>query len=147
MATILELAGDGAGYEFQRLHGMGEALYARLLTDHPALDLRIYAPVGGHRDLLAYLVRRLLENGASSSFVAKVADAQWPVASLLQRPAAIIGEASLARNARIARPRDLFLPRQNSRGVEFGDRHALDALMAEIAAARRPAMLERVEPF
>jgi RHH-type proline utilization regulon transcriptional repressor/proline dehydrogenase/delta 1-pyrroline-5-carboxylate dehydrogenase len=135
VATILELAGDSDGFEFQRLHGMGEALYARLLADHPTLDSRIYAPVGGHRDLLAYLVRRLLENGANSSFVAKVADAQWPVASLLKRPAAIIGDPAHARNPRIALPRDLFLPRQNSRGVEFGDRLALEVLLADVAAS------------
>jgi len=138
VASILERAGDSGGFEFQRLHGMGEALYEKLLADHPALHLRIYAPVGGHRELLAYLVRRLLENGANSSFVAKVADAQWPVASLLQRPASIIGDPGHARNPRIALPRDLFLPRPNSRGVEFGDRRALEALVAEVAAASGP---------
>src|SRR5438045_2867476 len=69
VATVLELGSDG-GFEFQRLHGMGEALYARLERDHPKVRCRTYAPVGSHRDLLAYLVRRLLENGANSSFVA-----------------------------------------------------------------------------
>jgi len=148
VATLLERAGDSGGYEFQRLHGMGEALYARLLADHPALDLRIYAPVGGHRELLAYLVRRLLENGANSSFVAKVADAQWPAAALLRRPASIIGDPSQARNSRIALPRDLFQPRQNSRGVEFGHRRTLEALVAEVAGASRPMIKvpEATEP-
>ena len=70
VATILELATDQSGFEFQRLHGMGEALYARLGEDRPDIAHRTYAPVGSHRDLLAYLVRRLLENGANSSFVA-----------------------------------------------------------------------------
>src|SRR4029078_7181481 len=69
VATVLELAGGTGGYEFQRLHGMGEALYAALLAELPDLSCRVYAPVGGHADLLAYLVRRLLENGANSSFV------------------------------------------------------------------------------
>ncbi len=73
VATILELAGTD-GYEFQRLHGMGDALYEQLREDRPELACRTYAPVGSHRDLLAYLVRRLLENGANSSFVAVAAD-------------------------------------------------------------------------
>ena len=75
VASILELSDNEGGYEFQRLHGMGEALYARLSEDRPTVAYRTYAPVGSHRDLLAYLVRRLLENGANSSFVAIAADA------------------------------------------------------------------------
>ena len=81
MATIVELAGGDDGFEFQRLHGMGEALYAQLGDDRPELACRTYAPVGSHRDLLAYLVRRLLENGANSSFVALAADDAVPVGS------------------------------------------------------------------
>src|SRR3954449_9355188 len=73
-ASIVEDAGGAGGFEFQRLHGMGEALYGRLREEFPDLGCRVYAPVGGHRDLLPYLVRRLLENGANSSFVSKVAD-------------------------------------------------------------------------
>ncbi len=80
VATLLELAKDESGFEFQRLHGMGEALYAQLSEDHPDIACRTYAPVGSHRDLLAYLVRRLLENGANSSFVALAADEAVPVA-------------------------------------------------------------------
>jgi RHH-type proline utilization regulon transcriptional repressor/proline dehydrogenase/delta 1-pyrroline-5-carboxylate dehydrogenase len=133
VATIVELGGDGRTYEFQRLHGMGEALYARLAQDHPDLACRTYAPVGSHRDLLAYLVRRLLENGANSSFVAHAADNTVPIATLLQRPGDIIGSADRARHPRIARPRDLFQPeRINSRGIEFGERAALDRLLAAV---------------
>ncbi|RYY33374.1 MAG: bifunctional proline dehydrogenase/L-glutamate gamma-semialdehyde dehydrogenase, partial [Sphingomonadales bacterium] len=73
VATILEWAGDSRDFEFQRLHGMGEGLYERLVREE-GYHCRIYAPVGGHRDLLAYLVRRLLENGANSSFVHQLAD-------------------------------------------------------------------------
>ncbi|HEY0330958.1 MAG TPA: bifunctional proline dehydrogenase/L-glutamate gamma-semialdehyde dehydrogenase PutA [Rhodopseudomonas sp.] len=134
VASILEIAGDADGFELQRLHGMGEALYAQLAKDHPALPCRIYAPVGGHRDLLAYLVRRLLENGANSSFVAQAGDDKVPVATLLRRPADSIGDPSQARHPKIALPRDLYRPRLNSQGFEFGDRAALDALLAEIAA-------------
>src|SRR5258705_8096740 len=134
VATVLELACGESGFEFQRLHGMGEALYAQLSLDRPELAYRTYAPVGSHRDLLAYLVRRLLENGANSSFVAIAADDNVPVAMLLRRPAGIIGTAPNARHPDIPLPRDLFQPRrQNSRGIEFGERAALDELLAAIA--------------
>src|SRR6266446_2069076 len=134
VATVLELAGGDSGFEFQRLHGMGEALYAQLSQDRPELAYRTYAPVGSHRDLLAYLVRRLLENGANSSFVAVAADNAVPLATLLRRPAEIIGAAANARHPNISLPRDLYRPqRQNSRGIEFGERAALDELLAAIA--------------
>jgi RHH-type transcriptional regulator, proline utilization regulon repressor / proline dehydrogenase / delta 1-pyrroline-5-carboxylate dehydrogenase len=116
---------------------MGEVLYQLLLADYPRAVCRIYAPVGGHRDLLAYLVRRLLENGANSSFVSVAADPAVPVASILERPQNRIGDARRARNPKIPLPRDLYAPdRRNSSGVEFGDRMALDALLAEIRDAR-----------
>lgn len=139
VATLEELAGDTSGFEFQRLHGMGEALYAQLSADRPGLATRTYAPVGSHRDLLAYLVRRLLENGANSSFVALAADDAVPAATLLRRPAAIIGTASDARHKKIPLPRDLYQPqRRNSRGIEFGERAALTGLLAAIAAEATP---------
>jgi RHH-type transcriptional regulator, proline utilization regulon repressor / proline dehydrogenase / delta 1-pyrroline-5-carboxylate dehydrogenase len=139
VATVLELAGGNSGFEFQRLHGMGEALYAQLSHDRPELAYRTYAPVGSHRDLLAYLVRRLLENGANSSFVAIAADDNVPVATLLRRPAEIIVSADNARHPNIPLPRDLFQPqRQNSRGIEFGERAALDQLLAAVAADTAP---------
>ena len=138
VATVLELAGD-SGFEFQRLHGMGEALYAQLSQDRPELAYRTYAPVGSHRDLLAYLVRRLLENGANSSFVAIAADDNVPVATLLRRPAEIIGNASNARHPNIPLPRDLLQPqRQNSRGIELGERSALDELLAAMPKETAP---------
>ena len=139
VATVLELAGEDGSFEFQRLHGMGEALYARLSEDRPRLAHRTYAPVGSHRDLLAYLVRRLLENGANSSFVALAADDAVPVATLLRRPADIIGSAEKAVHPNIRLPRDLFSPqRKNSRGIEFGDRRALGELLAAVAAETKP---------
>ena len=145
VATILELAGTSGGYEFQRLHGMGDALYDQLGKDHPAIRWRTYAPVGSHRDLLAYLVRRLLENGANSSFVAIAADDAVPVATLLKRPAAIIGSSNGAHHPKIPLPADLYRPeRTNSHGIEFGERAALDELLAEIAASK-PDMDEVVD--
>src|SRR5499427_7014712 len=101
VASVIEDAGGVEGYEFQRLHGMGEVLYQLLLADYPQAACRVYAPVGGHRDLLAYLVRRLLENGANSSFVSAAADPAVPVASLLERPQNRIGDARRARHHNI----------------------------------------------
>jgi RHH-type proline utilization regulon transcriptional repressor/proline dehydrogenase/delta 1-pyrroline-5-carboxylate dehydrogenase len=136
VASVIAEAGGVAGYEFQRLHGMGEALYDALLADEPGAACRIYAPVGEHRDLLAYLVRRLLENGANSSFVSVAADPAVPIADILRRPQAEIGDSGHARHPRIVLPRDLYAPaRRNSVGIEFGDRAALAALRDEIRAA------------
>src|SRR4051812_22509766 len=106
---------------------MGEALYAQLSKDRPDIAFCTYAPVGSHRDLLAYLVRRLLENGANSSFVALAADESVPVAALLKRPAEIIGTPDRAPHPNIPLPRDLYgSQRQNSHGIEFGERAALE---------------------
>jgi RHH-type proline utilization regulon transcriptional repressor/proline dehydrogenase/delta 1-pyrroline-5-carboxylate dehydrogenase len=118
---------------------MGETLYDLLREQHPAVAVRVYAPVGGHRDLLAYLVRRLLENGANSSFVSVAADPSVPIAAILKRPQSWIGDAQHARHAKIPLPRDLYAPaRRNSMGVEFGDRAGLDALLTDIRGAKMP---------
>jgi RHH-type proline utilization regulon transcriptional repressor/proline dehydrogenase/delta 1-pyrroline-5-carboxylate dehydrogenase len=136
VASVIEDAGGTGGYEFQRLHGMGDALYHALIAERQDLTCRVYAPVGGYADLLAYLVRRLLENGANSSFVSVAADPSVPISDILKRPQSWIGSASAARHPRIPRPSDLFAPaRRNSIGVEFGDSEALAALLAEIRAA------------
>jgi RHH-type proline utilization regulon transcriptional repressor/proline dehydrogenase/delta 1-pyrroline-5-carboxylate dehydrogenase len=141
VAGVIEDAGGVEGFEFQRLHGMGEVLYDLLLADHPAAVCRVYAPVGGHRDLLAYLVRRLLENGANSSFVSVAADPAVPVAAILERPQVRIRDAADARNRRIPLPRDLYgAERRNSSGVELGDRASLEALLAEVRAGVQPAV-------
>ena len=135
VASVIEAAGGVEGFEFQRLYGMGEALYAALLADLPGATCRVYAPVGGHRDLLAYLVRRLLENGANSSFVSVAADPSVPIEEVLRRPQSWIASPAAARNQKIPLPRDLYQPqRRNSAGVEFGERASLDALLAEIRA-------------
>jgi RHH-type proline utilization regulon transcriptional repressor/proline dehydrogenase/delta 1-pyrroline-5-carboxylate dehydrogenase len=118
VATTIEEAGGVTGYEFQRLYGMGEALYAALVAEEPAAVCRVYAPVGGHRDLLAYLVRRLLENGANSSFVSVAADASVPIADVLERPQAFIGDPAQARHPKIPLPCDIYgAARPNSAGV------------------------------
>jgi RHH-type proline utilization regulon transcriptional repressor/proline dehydrogenase/delta 1-pyrroline-5-carboxylate dehydrogenase len=138
LASIVERAGGVDGYEFQRLHGMGQVLYDTALDELPGLCCRIYAPVGRHRDLLAYLVRRLLENGANSSFVSAVADPNTPIEMLLARPADLIGKSSRARHPRVPLPAALFGHlRANSRGVEFGHQASLAKLLGEIQTASR----------
>lgn len=143
VAQILELGGHNAragragaealGFEFQRLHGMGESLY-RTVTEQEGIPCRIYAPVGGHRDLLAYLVRRLLENGANSSFVAKVGDDQVPIRTLLTRPAEWLEHGARPSHSKIPAPRDLYGPaRRNSRGVEFGVALDRDLMVRDVA--------------
>ena len=139
VASVIEDAGGVQGYEFQRLYGMGEALYAALRAEFPDAACRIYAPVGSHRELLAYLVRRLLENGANSSFVAIAADPHIPIAAVLRRPQSALADAGAARNPKIPLPRALYLPeRLAAPGIEFGDRAALDALLNEARGGARP---------
>jgi len=134
VAHIVHAASDGAGYEFQRLHGMGDALYAGLRERHAGIACRTYAPVGKHRDLLAYLVRRLLENGANSSFVSVAADPDVPIEQLVLGEAEIIGDAAAARHPNIPRPPDLYGPaRRNSAGVELGHHASLQGLQEEVA--------------
>ena len=134
VATILEWAGDSRDFEFQRLHGMGDGLYERLVRDE-GYHCRIYAPVGGHRDLLAYLVRRLLENGANSSFVHQLADESLDDATLLADPVEKIEAVGGSRHPSIPLPIDLFGARRNSEGIDLQDRPILAAVARSVAAA------------
>jgi RHH-type proline utilization regulon transcriptional repressor/proline dehydrogenase/delta 1-pyrroline-5-carboxylate dehydrogenase len=133
VAAVLELAPAGATYEFQRLHGMGEALYEAARAEVPTLaSVRVYAPVGTHEDLLPYLVRRLLENGANSSFVHQFMNPQIPVEQVVRDPISSLGAAA-ARTARVREPNALYgAERANSDGEDFGDPAALAALQAEV---------------
>ena len=141
IGAIKALAGaivSGPEFEFQRLHGMGEDIYEELArieaeADHPRTPVRIYAPVGGHKELLAYLVRRLLENGANSSFVNRMADAEVPVAELVGDPVAELAALSPRRNAAILLPRDIFAGRNNSAGVDLADPLVRGPLLDELA--------------
>jgi RHH-type proline utilization regulon transcriptional repressor/proline dehydrogenase/delta 1-pyrroline-5-carboxylate dehydrogenase len=153
IATVLELAGSDRGFEFQRLHGMGEALYEPLVgpdgltatsVASPAADrgageplhCRVYAPVGTQHDLLAYLVRRLLENGANTSFLNQFADEQVPVERLLRDPVSATARLETRPHPRIPLPRDIFAPeRRNSAGIDLSDELALDALQRELDSA------------
>jgi RHH-type proline utilization regulon transcriptional repressor/proline dehydrogenase/delta 1-pyrroline-5-carboxylate dehydrogenase len=137
VASVIEDADGVGGYEFQRLHGMGVELYDALRERYPDVECRVYAPVGGHRDLLAYLVRRLLENGANTSFVSVSADPNVPIEAILRRPREWIASVAHARHAKIPLPRDLYAPeRRNSPGVEFGDAASLRQLLADVADAK-----------
>ena len=138
VGAIKALAGS-AEFEFQRLHGMGEDVYEELAkleaeAGQQRTPVRIYAPVGGHKDLLAYLVRRLLENGANSSFVNRMADAEVPVAELVGDPVAELAALSLRRNPAIPLPRDIFPGRVNSAGVDLADPLVREPLLAELSA-------------
>ncbi|HEY6643636.1 bifunctional proline dehydrogenase/L-glutamate gamma-semialdehyde dehydrogenase PutA [Povalibacter sp.] len=136
VATILELAA-GRDFEFQRLHGMGEDLYARIVgpgkLDKPC---RIYAPVGSHEELLPYLVRRLLENGANTSFVNRIVDADTAVDDIIRDPVNVVAGLRQKAHPRIPLPRHLYgEERLNSRGVNLADPAELDVLLQGIRQA------------
>jgi len=134
IAAIRTLAGD-APFEFQCLHGMGESIYDQLATngklDRPC---RIYAPVGSHETLLAYLVRRLLENGANSSFVNRIVDPAIPIASLVEDPVAVTEKAGFAPHANLPAPAAMLPGRRNSEGMDLADDVVLHALARQLEA-------------
>lgn len=119
VAAISDMAGD-RHHEFQRLHGMGQELYDTILSEAGAKSVRIYAPIGAHKDLLPYLVRRLLENGANTSFVHKLVDPKTPIESLVVHPLkTLTGYKTLANN-KIVLPADIFgSERKNSKGLNM----------------------------
>ena len=128
VAAVLEMAPTDTAYEFQRLHGMGEALHANVLA-RSGKPCRIYAPVGAHKDLLAYLVRRLLENGANSSFVNQIVDTAIPADVVAKDPIdTLAGQPS----AQIKTPQRLFAPeRVNAKGYDISDPCVLAKLIAD----------------
>jgi len=129
IASILELAPRGASFEFQRLHGMGRLLYAeaaRQIANFP--PVRVYAPVGEHKDLLAYLVRRLLENGANTSFVNRFMDEEIAVAEIVGDPLLATERLDSYAHPRLSKPTALFSDRRNSLGVDLGNPDELLAL-------------------
>ena len=144
LAAIVTMAGPEfrhGDYEFQCLHGMGEPLYDEVVgAEKLGRPCRIYAPVGTHETLLAYLVRRLLENGANSSFVNRIADESVPMDALIADPVALVRAASPvgAPHHRIALPRDLYGPeRPNSAGLDLASEESLAALAAGLAESAR----------
>ena len=134
VAAVLEFAGERRDWEFQRLHGMGEALHDQLIEIRR--PCRVYAPVGSHEDLLPYLVRRLLENGANASFVNRIVDERQPIDAIVADPIAALTQAEPKAHPNIPLPRDLYRPeRVNSAGIDLADRAALSELRDGLAAA------------
>ena len=139
IATVLQLAPAGANFEFQRLHGMGQLLYAeaaRQVAEFPRV--RVYAPVGEHKDLLAYLVRRLLENGANTSFVNRFMDEQVPVAEIVRDPITELERADSFAHSRLPVPAALYPDRHNSAGIDLGNPLEVQALREELSARSGP---------
>ena len=127
------VAGGQTQFEFQRLHGMGEALYEEVLRDGKGLrPCRIYAPVGGHEDLLGYLVRRLLENGANTSFVNRIADDETPVSEIIADP------VEIAERERVSGQRAQLMPRP--REIFGASRKASAGLALTEPTVRRPLL-------
>ena len=127
VAAIIDMNINPQAYEFQRLHGMGVALHDHLCASY-GTKTRIYAPVGAHRDLLAYLVRRLLENGANSSFVNQIVDETLPISEVVADPIA----ALTTRSIKLPQPKEIFAPRINSDGFDWSDPDTRSALQAEL---------------
>jgi RHH-type transcriptional regulator, proline utilization regulon repressor / proline dehydrogenase / delta 1-pyrroline-5-carboxylate dehydrogenase len=140
IAAVHTLARDG-DYEFQCLHGMGESLFDQVVgQDHWGSACRIYAPVGSHETLLAYLVRRLLENGSNTSFVNRIVDPNVAIADLVGDPVARALETGGSPHPRIPLPIALYPGRKNSSGIDFSDETALRELDRDLAAV--PAHFE-----
>lgn len=133
LMSIIDIAGQRP-FEFQRLHGMGEALYDTALKQAPkGTYCRIYAPCGAHKDLLPYLVRRLLENGANSSFVHQLVDPRVPVEALCDHPLSRIEGKTTFANPHIPLPPDMYGEgRKNSRGVNLTINSQLEPLLEKI---------------
>lgn len=134
VAMILNIVGDYRDFEFQCLHGMGNELYEQVVpADCYGIPCRIYAPVGTHEDLLPYLVRRLLENGANSSFVNRIVDDNAPISDLVEDPVAKAKSLFNSMNKNIPLPESIFMPsRKNSKGFDFTNRHERALLQQEM---------------
>ena len=146
LAAVHALGASAKRYEFQRLHGMGALLYDEAERQLPNMPLvRTYAPVGPHQDLLAYLVRRLLENGANSSFINRFLNDGVPLAEAVADPVVAV-RADAGPHPRIPLPRDLFATaRSNSAGLDVGNGKDVQALL-RAASAARPAPPPACEP-
>ena len=130
VATILERTAGGGAFEFQRLQGMGEDLYDQVLER--GLPCRVYAPVGCHEDLLPYLVRRLLENGANTSFVNRIADTSVPIASVIADPVAIVEVQGGTPNPRIPLPAALYRDWRNAAGFAWADEAVSEPILRQL---------------
>ncbi len=138
VAAVCEWARGRQDWEFQRLHGMGDVLYGQIVSGDGGVHCRTYAPVGSHEELLPYLVRRLLENGANMSFVNRIADDAEPVARIVANPIEALKSSPSHMASHLRLPADLYQPeRRAARGWNLSDPVALAALSAELEAAGR----------
>ncbi len=129
VAAILAIAGTRRDFEFQCLHGMGQTLYDQIVTGNPSIPCRIYAPVGTHKDLLSYLVRRLLENGANSSFINRLADPQISLETIIADPVARMDKLTHKPHPYIPLPENIYgHERKNSQGVDLSNMQTLNEL-------------------
>jgi len=147
LASVIHFAGSRRDFEFQRLHGMGEELYAEVINperyDRPC---RVYAPVGSHEDLLPYLVRRLLENGSNTSFVNRIVDESIPVEDIIKDPIVTTLEHDCSPHSKISTPSDIFLPeRTNSKGINLADHNVAKVLLTDMQAI--PEKQYKVHPI
>ncbi|PWQ97368.1 bifunctional proline dehydrogenase/L-glutamate gamma-semialdehyde dehydrogenase PutA [Leucothrix arctica] len=130
VSSVKVMAPKGREYEFQRLHGMGDSLYDSVLATADNINVRIYAPVGSHEDLLPYLVRRLLENGANSSFVHQLSDEATSIETLIKRP--LTRDQITSEKMPIIKPLDIFTERKNSSGINLATTISRDTFMDAI---------------
>ncbi len=135
LSTIYEMGKD-KDFEFQCLHGMGETLYDQVVGEkNLGRRVRIYAPVGTHKTLLAYLVRRLLENGANSSFVNRIVDEDVSIDELIESPVDVVNATGITPNPLTPPPRHIYGERNNSFGLDLSNEHVLATLQANMQAA------------
>ena len=139
LSSVLEAADkDHPGFEFQRLHGMAQGLYAYVTGEvAPNIKCRVYTPVGSYQDLLPYLIRRLLENGTNSSFVNMINDSEVPAEQLSVDPLEKAKNFEYLPHPRIPLPVDLFSSeegRRNSLGINTSDSLAMSVLSEEVTA-------------
>ncbi len=131
VSSIKVIAGQHRAFEFQRLHGMGDSLYDSVISTTNC-KVRIYAPVGSHEDLLPYLVRRLLENGANSSFVHQLSDENTKIEDLIRQPLELSDITGNENNLAIPKPLNIYPGRENSTGVNLASTHSRETFMDSI---------------
>lgn len=136
VATIMELTKNNSSFEFQGLHGMAQPLYDQIVgKENYNVNCRIYAPVGSHKNLLGYLVRRLLENGANSSFVNCLADPDVSIEKIIQDPVKRMTELHQKTHPAIPLPKDIYSSRKNSSGIDLSNIATIKTLKTELETA------------
>jgi RHH-type proline utilization regulon transcriptional repressor/proline dehydrogenase/delta 1-pyrroline-5-carboxylate dehydrogenase len=149
VAAIIEMVGTRNDFEFQCLHGMGQTLYDNIVgKNNYAIPCRIYAPVGSHKDLLGYLVRRLLENGANTSFINRIADENAPIENIIADPVLRVSELTQKPHPRIPLPADIFgTARKNSMGIDLSNSSTQETLKIAMEKAENTASLWQAMPL